>query len=92
MLKKLLLTALLSASFAFAAGGMACPKCDMNKSNMPMCDMNMSKCKHTNCKCGETCKCVAKCKCDQKMVCDCNKTGKKAKKMKKACDVNCSKK
>jgi hypothetical protein len=87
MLKKLLLTALLSASFAFAAGGMAC---DANKSGMA-CDMNGTKCKHKDCKCGDKCKCGENCKCADKKACDCNKTGKKSKKMKKVCEGNCSK-
>ncbi len=90
MLKKLILTVAIATSFAFAG-----PCCKVSDSNATRaCDTNetIAKCKHKDCKCGENCKCGDSCKCTDKKSCDCNKTGKKAKKMKaRACEGNCSK-
>lgn len=76
MLKKLLLTLTVAASFAFAG---PCCKGDMN--NTRACDTNVSvaACKlGKNCPCGPECKCGDNCKC------------KPMKKSKKACDGNMS--
>ena len=80
MLKKLILTAAITASFAFA--GPCCKVADSNATRA--CDTNatVAKCKlGKNCPCGDKCQCGENCKCKPK---------KKAKKH-QACESNSSK-
>ena len=80
MLKKLILTVAITASFAFA--GPCCKVADSNATRA--CDTNatVAKCKlGKNCPCGTECKCGDNCKC---------KPMKKSKKAKIACDANMS--
>lgn len=80
MFKKLILTAALAVSFAFA--GPCCKVADSNATRA--CDTNatVAKCNlGKNCPCGAECKCGDNCKC---------KPMKKSKKAKKACDTNMS--
>ncbi|MGE4399629.1 MAG: hypothetical protein AB7D29_08930 [Campylobacterales bacterium] len=81
MFKKLILTAALAVSFAFA--GPCCKIADSNATRA--CDTNatVAKCNlGKNCPCGAECKCGDNCKC---------KPMKKSKKAKKGCEGNCSK-
>lgn len=79
MLKKLLLTLTLAASFAFAG---PCCKGDVN--NTRACDTNATVAK---CKLGKKCPCGTECKCGDNCKC---KPMKKSKKAKNACDTNMS--
>ncbi len=78
MLKKLILTVALTASFAFA--GPCCKAVDSNVTRA--CDTNVTAAK---CKLGKNCPCGAECKCGDNCQC---KPMKKSKKAKKACDGN----